>query len=219
MTQKTVSTLSAKHIFLSALMIAAVPLLANLTDRLVSQDWIALMFSMNICTSALIVYNWPLIDRHLRRSALAVGDTVLYTVIGFLLTGIWTWFSISFLKADVMIPSRAVLIGIGYARPGMLIAFSFMSACLFNIGFKCITDHMDVRNKEIQAILISALIFGFLMTILFGTYSPMSLIVTYLYYLILTAVLSYLYNQSHSILPGIISVTAVHLIMMILSMF
>jgi len=40
---------------------------------------------------------------------------------------------------------------------------------------------------------------------------------TYLYWMIAVGILSYLYNQSHSIIPGITAVTLVHLAVMILS--
>lgn len=218
MSQKTVSTLSGKHIVISVFLIAAARLVALAADHFVAQEAIALMFGVNICTAALIVYNWQLIERHTGRIRRNLGDTLLFTGIGTAVYAVWAWVSVSFLKADMMLPDSLALIGIGYARPGMMIAFSIMEACMLNIGFKNATDHLDVRNKELQAILFSAVLFGLLMTVVFTPFQPLLWIRTYLYWLITTAILSYLYNQSHSIIPGIIAVTAVHLALMIISM-
>lgn len=217
MSEKTVSTLSTKHIVISTALIISVRLIAVLCDRFVSQNAIALMFAVNVCTAALIVYNWQLIDRHCGRIRDNLPDTLLFTVIGTAVFGLWTWISKDFLKADLLLPEPLALIGIGYARPGMLAAFSIMEACMVNIGFKNLTDHLNVRNRELQAILFSAVLFGLLMTLLFTEPRPLLMLSTYLYWMIAVGILSYLYNQSHSIIPGIMAVTLVHLAVMILS--
>lgn len=211
MSQKTVSTLSGIHILISVVLLIMVRVLAIAIDLFTHQDWIALMASVNLCSAALIVHNWTLIDRHRKRTYASLGDSLLFTAIGILTIGALTWFSASFLKAELMIPSAAVLIGIGYARPGMLIAFSIMEACMVNIGFKNMTDHMDVRNKELQAILISAICSGIFMTVLFTSFEVFTLLQTCPYWLLLNAILSYLYNQCHSIVPGIVAMTVVNL--------
>ena len=216
MTRKTVSTLSTLHIAVSMILLAAVPAVAKLTDMFVSQSYIALMFAVNICSTLLIMYNWPLVSRHVSRLSKNPVDTLIYTLIGLILTAFWTWFCLRFLKSELLIATGPILVGIGYARPGMLIAFSIMEAFMINIGFKNLTDHLDVRDKEFQAILLSAILFGFVMTLLFTPLNVNALLRTYPYWLILTAILSYLYNQSHSIVPGIISVTLVNLVLMII---
>lgn len=219
MSEKTKSTLSGKHIFISTLLIAGIRLAAYGINLLTRQDGIAMMAAMNLCTSVLIAYNWPLIDRHWRRSMANFGDFLLFTAIGTVAIMLMTWASIRFLKADVLLPERALLIGVGYARPGMLIAFSIMEACMLNIGFKNVTDHMDVRNKELQAILISAIVFGLFMTVLFTEWNLLILVRTLPYWLLLTMILSYLYNQCHSIIPGIISLSLVNLTVMLMEIF
>jgi hypothetical protein len=205
------------HIVVSTAMIISIRLLAVLCDRYVNQNAIALMYAVNVCTSALIVYNWKLIDRHCGRIRGNLPDTLLFTVIGTAAFGLWTWISMAFLKADLLLPEPLALIGIGYARPGMIAAFSVMEACMLNIGFKNLTDHLNVRNRELQAILFSAVLFGLLMTLLFTERTPLLMLSTYLYWMIAVGILSYLYNQSHSIIPGIAAVTIVHLAVMILS--
>ena len=217
MSNKTVSTLSGKHILISVFLIILIRPLSYAVNMLTTDYWIALMASVNLCSSALIAYNWPLIERHTERSRNMIGDSLLFTGLGIVLITALTWFADSFLKAELLLPSGQLLIGVGYARPGMMIAFSIMEACMINIGFKNLTDHMDVRNKELQAILISAIIFGLFTTIVFTTWDLMVLVRTLPYWLLLTAVLSYLYNQCHSIIPGIVSFTIVNLAVMIMA--
>jgi hypothetical protein len=74
------------------------------------------------------------------------------------------------------------------------------------------------RAGQIGTGFFSAVLFGLLMTVVFTPFQLLLWIRTYLYWLITTAILSYLYNQSHSIIPGIVAVTLVHLAIMILSM-
>lgn len=219
MSQKTVSTLSGKHITISVILIILIRVLAYLINLFVRQDGISLMASVNICTAALIFHNRELIDRHRLRTLNNIGDSLLFTGIGIAAIGLLTWVSLSFLKAELMLPDRQLLIGIGYARLGMLIAFSIMEACMVNIGFKNLTDHLDVRHKELQAILISAILSGIFMTILFTTFDIFILVRTCPYWLLLTAILSYLYNQCHSIIPGIISLSTVNLAVMLIRLF
>ena len=88
---------------------------------------------------------------------------------------------------------------------------------MVSIGFKNMTDHLDVRNKELQAILISAIVSGLFMTVLFTDPDLLSMVRTLPYWLLLTMILSYLYNQCHSIIPGIVAMSVVNLVFMILS--
>ena len=217
MSAKTVSTLSGKHIMISILLIIMIRVLAMVINLFTNQDGIAFMASMNLLTALLIVYNWPLIERHRLRSLASIGDSLLFTAIGIVSIGALTWLSVTFLKAEVLLPDPRLLIGVGYARPGMLIAFSIMEACMVSIGFKNMTDHLDVRNKELQAILISAIVSGLFMTVLFTDPDLLSMVRTLPYWLLLTMILSYLYNQCHSIIPGIVAMSVVNLIFMILS--
>ncbi|HCK87367.1 MAG TPA: hypothetical protein DHW39_01005 [Erysipelotrichaceae bacterium] len=218
MSNKSISSLSTKRIIISLILLLGAPVTSLLTDLLIHQRWISRMFALNIFVSVLIIYDWNLFGIHYNRSKKSLGDTLIFTVTGCALLALWHYAASRFFNAHAFLPPGYVLRMYGYARPGMLIAFSFMQAAWINIGYKVLTDRMDIRGKEIQSILMSAIVFGLLVTLLQGEYSLSVLISSYLYNLILTAVISYLYNQSHSMIPGILAMTLVNLAVMILSM-
>jgi hypothetical protein len=218
MSDKTISTMSTKRILISLLIFLLIPACAHLLDLKINQYAISLMFSMNIGTSALIIYDWNLFGIHYNRSKQNIMDTILFTVFGSILILIWVYVGSSMLKANIILPGNSDLIEYGYARPGMLIAFSFMEAVSVSISFKCFTDHFDVRGKELQSILLSGLLFGLVFTLMFlPAWNTGLFFRTYFYNMILIAFLSYLYNQSHTIFPGILAMTIIYLAVMVQS--
>ena len=176
-----------------------------------------MMVSMNVLTSVLIIYDWNLVGIHYNRAKNNIPDTILFFVIGLVLIRLWTWFGMSFLQVRPLLPAAETAVKYPYAVPSLLIAFSYIQAAMVNISFKCITDHLDVRSREIQAILISGILFGLVYTIAFASLplSMNSLFRTYLYNLVLVAILSYLYNQSNSFIPGILSMGTIYLLLML----
>ena len=216
---QTLSTLSRKRIVISLILSALIPVTARLLNILLDQEQIALMFSMNIFTSVLIMYDWNLVAIHYNRAKENIPDTILYSLIGLALIFLWSLLGLSFFQAQLILPPAYALIGYGYARPGFLIAFSFMEAAMMNLTFKIMTDHLDVIHKELQSILLSALCVGLAFTIAYVPLTDISLFLrSYVYFMGLTALLSYLYNQTHTIVPGVIALTLTNLLMMILSM-
>ncbi len=216
---QTLSTLSRKRIVISLILSAMIPVTARLLNILLDQEQIALMFSMNIFTSVLIMYDWNLVAIHYNRAKENIPDTILYSLLGLALIFLWSLLGLSFFKAQLIIPPSYALIGYGYARPGFLIAFSFMEAAMMNLTFKIMTDHLDVIHRELQSILLSALCVGLVFTIAYVPITDISLFLrSYVYFMGLTALLSYLYNQTHTIVPGVIALTLTNLILMILSM-
>ena len=218
MSEKSITSLSTKRIIISFLLLAAVPAAAVLLDRLIDHRWISYMFSLNIFISLLIMYDWNLFGIHYNRSKSDPFEALIYTLIGAVLVYAWHWAGSHLLKAVILLPPGSVLRMYGYARPGMLAAFSFMQASAVNIGFKVLTDRFSVYGREFLSILLSAVVFGLLITLSYVPFSFSVLIPAYLYNMGITAIMSYLYNQSHSFFPGILSLTAVYLAVMILSM-
>ena len=88
MTQ-TISTLSRKRIVISLILTAMIPTTARILNIFLDQEQISLMFSMNIFTSVLIMYNWNLVAIHYNRAKENIPDTILYTLIGGALIFLW----------------------------------------------------------------------------------------------------------------------------------
>lgn len=215
---QTLSTLSRKRIVISLILAALIPVTAKILNVFLDQEQISLMVSMNIFTSVLIMYNWNLVAIHYNRAKENIPETIVYSLIGLALVFLWSLLGLSFFKAQLILPPGYALIGYGYARPGFLVAFSFMESALLNLTFKIMTDHLDVIHKELQSILLSALAVGLVITIAFVPLNDISLLLrSYVYFMGLFALLSYLYNQTHTIVPGILALGIVNLILMILS--
>jgi hypothetical protein len=206
-----------KRIIISLIIFALIPVCAHVLNLFIHEEDLSMMVSMNVLTSVLIIYDWNLVGIHYNRAKNNIPDTILFFVIGLVLIRLWTWFGMSFLQVRPLLPAAETAVKYPYAVPSLLIAFSYIQAAMVNISFKCITDHLDVRSREIQAILISGILFGLVYTIAFTSLplSMNSLFRTYLYNLVLVAILSYLYNQSNSFIPGILSMGTIYLLLML----
>lgn len=216
--RKVSSTLSLKRVIRSLILFALIPVSARLLNIWVQQYDIALMTSFNIIGSILIFYDWNLFGLHYNRAKYNLDDTVLYAAVAYVLILIWTIFSLEKLHCRVVIPSGETMQTYGYAKPGMMIAYSFMEATTVSIAVKCATDHMIVNRNELQIILLTGLLAGAGMTVLFiPSLNPFTLITTLLYNVILMILLSYFYNQTGSFIPGMLGFAFVNLTIMIIS--
>lgn len=217
MSSKTTSTMSNKRIGITIAIFCAIPVCAHLINNLVEQYDISLMFALNVGAMILIMYDWNLFGIHYNRAKYNIPDTILYSIIAFVMISLWTYISIHFLRCIVIIPNEIALSRYGYARIGMLLAYSFSEASALCILEKCATDHLQVRHHELQAILLSGIMVGCLMTILFlPSLNILTILTTLLYNVILCTILAYLYNQSHTFIPGLVGFAFSNLLFMLM---
>lgn len=218
MTEKSISTLSIKRIVISIALFVLTPIVAHLLNIALGQYDISLMFALNLSATILIMYNWNLFGIHYNRAKYNLNDTVIYAIIAFILFTAWTYISNTYLKCIVIIPNSTVLLRYGYARIGMFIAYSFSEASLISIVEKCATDHLEIRHHELQVILLSGISIGVLTTLLFlPSTNILTICTTLLYNVVTCTILSYLYNQSHSFIPGLIGFASSNLFFMLLT--
>lgn len=216
MSVTTQSTLSVRRILLTMAILLLVPVLRRVVSMFISVDAIADMFSLNITAWILIVYDWNLLGVHYNRAKDHISEAILWTMIGIVILSIWLFVNERFLKAPLPIDHVKEAAAYTGALPPILIAYSFSQAAIINIGFKCMTDHLNVRSQEVLAILLSGFAFGLYYTLLFTPGSLQVFIPMYLYNILAIAFLAYLYNQSHSFVPGMAAMTIVYFIYQIL---
>lgn len=216
MSQEKVTRLPIKRVIISLLLFVIMAVSWRVIDIYIKQIYISKMISINIFGSLLMIYNWPLLALHYERIK-DNNDKYLFFVIGLIFFAVITWLASSFFNAETLIPESIVLISYGYARWGMIIAFSIIKAFVINISFKCLTDQLDIKHKELQVILVSSIVFGFVLTIAFSEFNIINLFQTYFYNILLVAFLSYSYNQTSSLLPGTFALSIVHFIIMLIS--
>ncbi len=214
------SSLSMKRIIISLLIYAAIPFVCRALTGLIGNETAAMTLTLNLAGLTLIVYDWNLFGIHYNRAKDNPGDTVIYTLIGIVLIGLLTWISRRFLHAFIPLPDPATVRAYLFALPPILCAYSLTLGLIINISFKCLTDHLDIRDREALIILASGFMFGMLYTAAFCPLADFPLIVrTYLYNVLLICIMSYLYNQSSSFIPGILSFTAVMLALQYLTIY
>ena len=196
------SRLSYKRILISLLFIVLMRPIANLVNLLVDDFTISYTFSFNFVAGLLIFYDWNLFGIHYNRMKANLSDFFIYTIIGLILFGIWVYFNYRLLGDYVLVPDPKTIQNYLFASPAIHFAFSFSQSLIISIGFKCLTDHLDIREKELLIILASGFLFGLFYTVLFIPYTLEAFVRTYLYNVIVVSIMSYLYNQSSSFLPG-----------------
>lgn len=216
MYQNTFSSLTAKRILISLMLFAAVPFTALLINRYVRQETMSLMVSFNIFGFILCTYDWNLFAIHYNRFKCRLQDSLFYTVLGIILISFIFLVNDHFLNGQTVIADDESLIRFGYARFGMWMAFSYVQSLVISITWKCLTDRITIQGSELRTIILTAVLFGFFYLAAFIPFSPMIWTRTYLYNILLTAALSYLYNQSHTLLPGVLAMGTVYLAAMIL---
>ncbi len=209
MSTDTATSLSRRRIVNSLLIFAAIPVLRTLLNRLTGSDTVALTFAFNAAAWALVLYDWELIALHWNRFKSRRGDGLIYTIIGLALLGAWFWVNQSFLHGYVLLPDAGELSRYSFAWPAIMAAFTYCQAAVINILFKCLTDHFDAVNHELAMILLSGFLCGALYTVTLTPVSYAYLVPTYLFNIVTVGILSYLYNQSHTFIPGILALGTV----------
>ncbi|MBR2066783.1 MAG: hypothetical protein IJ875_00715, partial [Solobacterium sp.] len=163
----------------------------------------ARMIGLNVFGSIAILYNWQLIELHIQRIK-ENGNGLLFTIIGILVSFSLLLLGENFLNCDMILPTVEDIHLYGHTRLGMFIAYSFIKITFISIVFKCITDRLDIKEKEVQVILFSALVFGLILTLSCTSFVISDIFRTYIYNLLFIGYLSYSYNQTTSLIPGIL---------------
>lgn len=211
------SSLSIRRILISLALFAMIPLLSRFLNHYIRNETLCTMFALNLGAASLIMYDWNLFGLHWNRFKKHFGESMLWSVIGFAALGLWFYFNQHLLHGSALLPDKETLSRYPLAVPVILAAFSFSQSEVVNMTFKCLTDHFKIQTQEAVVILMSGFLFGLCFTLAEISY-PISLaefIPSYLYNVVLVTILSYLYNQSGNLMPGILSMGTVYLILCI----
>ena len=206
------TTMKRSLVTLFLLLLSAIAV--RVLDQYLQARFISLMIVFNTIGIVMILVNWGLFKLHAQR--LTENDFWLYIVIDIIVITALVLLNRYVLQADYLIPPGIDLKQYGYARIGMLLGFSYIQASIIHLGFKHVTDRIDVKQKEAQTILFTALLFGFLYTAAYTDFQLSLFIRTYVYNILLVGILSYSYNQTQSLVPGIFSLGTVYFIYMII---
>lgn len=206
---KSRTALSTKRIILSTFILIFTAIIGFALTKYLNNHTIAYTFALNLGAALYIFYDWNLFGIHYNRAKGNPLISSIYTFIGILFIGILFILNPIFLDGYILqiIPEevQSYMFGI----PAMILAFSYMLSLMINISMKCLTDRFVVHNREALIILISGFLYSFIYSFLFTPFQMDLFIRSYIHNIILMTLLSYLYNQSGSIIPGIISLGTV----------
>lgn len=209
MKHENTTTMSSKRVIVSLLIYLLIPVLRLIVHRITGNMTLSTTFALNVGAWLLVMYDWELFGLHWNRAKANLSDTVLYITVGMVFFFCWTLLNANYLHGGMLLPERSVMRAYPIAIPPILFAYSFSLSCVLSITFKCITDRFKVHAREAAMILLSGFLFGLIYTLTLSPLTWSTLFQTYLFNMITITALSYLYNQTHSFIPGLFALAIV----------
>ncbi len=198
------TTLSIKRIIITVCYFLIVPIVTPLLNMIINNELVSYTFAVNLSGLLILIQNWDLLALHAKRLKEDVKESIFFFFVGIILiTGLFYLNSL-YLHAFVPIIDIEQAQAFSLFNGIFFLAHSFVFALIYVVTFKCVTDRLKLKHAEIVVILLSGFLFALLFTV---TYIPFDLIAWlkgYLFYFVITLVISYLYNQTRSFLPGMI---------------
>ncbi|MCI6271537.1 MAG: hypothetical protein MR601_01175 [Erysipelotrichaceae bacterium] len=216
---ETKSSLTFKRILITSLFYFLTPFFVGLVNKFIDNLTISYTLIFSIVGFFNITYNWDLFALHYNRSKKAIGDTIFFTLVALASMGLLTYLNINYIYGYIIMSDRSTLLTYYGGAPLILIVFCFIFSFNTAITFKCILDRIKISSSTIQLILFSGLMFALLFNI---TYLPLDIntqVSSFLFYSILYMIFSYIYNQTRSILPSIISLSIILFILNIINVY
>lgn len=206
------TTLPRTKIFLSLAVYFLLPLCASTLNQLVNNMTITNTLIFSLTALILVWFNWDLLQVHGQRFKTNSKDGVLFLLIGILSLSLLQVFNLFVFKLTIAIPEKSILQSYYFFTPIILLAFSFCQAISYSLTFKIFVDRIHLNLTESKVILISGFFFGLLCTIALVPASLLAFAMIFIYQFILATLISYLYNQTHSIVPFMIAYALVLLV-------
>ncbi len=199
------TNLSVIQILITLILFFGWPYVATLLAGQLENFTIAATFTIHTITLILVVMNFHVFELHYRRIQNKKKETLLFIVVGFILSCAVTIINELFSKGFIFTPELATLKQYSFFYITIILAYTLCYAICFGITFKCFTDRFKVRIGEKAVILGSGLLFGFFVAITQQGLEWPLLLYSFGYNFLISLITAYLYNQTNSILPMIIS--------------
>lgn len=205
------------RIIFSLLVYFLFPLSADFLNSMVDSPTITATLITSAIAFVLILFNWDVLQRHIRRFSEDLKEGLLFFVIGLLAAGMLMLFNHFFLHAPIWELESDILLHYTFFLPLILLVYSVCSALSFSLAFKILMDRIHLPVRESFNILISGVLFGLLCTLSMTPGTPELFLRLFLFEFLFAALASYLYNQTHSIIPMVLAHSLVLLICGILT--
>lgn len=214
--QITLSTLSLKRTIVSVVLLLSIPFLFPFIDKYVQNSTITYTFLFNFIGCILFIYDYDLIALHYNRIKKNLKDSFLFYILSLILFAIIIVLNHFFIHGLIFTVDYQTFHTYYAGNFLMLLAYGPVFALGISLFYKCITDRLIVKNKELLIILFSGLIASLLFTICYVPFDIVNWSQTYLLYNMIIITLSYTYNQTTSFLPGAMGLATILVIYNIL---
>lgn len=212
------STLSIKRIIITIILSLLIPLLYPVLNYFIDNKTISYTILINIIGCIIFIYDYDLLALHYNRIKKNFKESIIFYFVGLIFFSILYAINHFFLKGYIPTIDPTLINNYIAAMPLFFIAYTFIMPILVNIFYKCLTDHLSIKDKETLVIAFSGIIFGLIFTIAFVPFSLNDWLRSFIFISIQVAFLSYSYNQSTSFLPGAMAMGTILLIYNLLLM-
>ncbi|MEG0177444.1 hypothetical protein [Anaerorhabdus sp.] len=218
MTDKS-TTLPFNRIILAICYFLIVPILSPLINILIQNQLISYTFAVSLSGLLLMIQNWDLLEIHAKRYKADFKEALFFTFVGAIILAFIIWVNSTYVHAYMPHLDKNIMIDFSWFVVPIVFINTFIFAMNYVIVFKCVTDHLKLQHAEIVVILLSGFIFALLFTVTYIPFEVIAWLKGYLFYFVITLVISYLYNQTHSFLPGMIGFGFVLMVFNLISIF
>ncbi|MEG0168613.1 hypothetical protein [Anaerorhabdus sp.] len=199
------TTLPYSRIILSICFFLIVPIFSPLINMVIQNQLIAYTFTVSLSGLLLMIQNWDLLEIHGKRFKDDSKEATFFTILGILVLSFIVWANHTYLKAFLPFIDPEILSSFTWFIIPIFLVNTFVFAMNYVLVFKCVTDRLKLKHAEAVVILLSGFLFALLFTVTYIPFDVIAWLKGYLFYFIITVIISYLYNQTHSFLPGMIS--------------
>lgn len=213
------TTLPYSRIILSVCYFLIVPVFSPLINMIIQNQLISYTFAVSLSGLLLMIQNWDLLAIHGNRFKDDYKEAIFFTIIGILIMSFLVWANTNYLNAFLPLIAKESLQAFSWFIAPILIINTFVFAMNYVIVFKCVTDRLKLKHAEAVVILLSGFIFALLFTVTYIPFDMIAWLKGYLFYFVITIIISYLYNQTHSFLPGMFSLGFVLFLFNLLNYF
>lgn len=180
---------------------------------------LAYCISLHLSGCYLIARNWDIISIHWVRFMDDLKESLFFSLVGFILLAILFYINSSLLHASILTINPEDVKSISFFLFLPLFTYGILFPALYLIAFKCLSDRLMIKKAEFTVIFFSSFLFSLFFTALFIPLAPLAFLKGYLFYLLVTMILSYLYNQTKSLVTSFISFSLILIVVNSLIIF
>ena len=197
----TNTTIPITKVLLSLLIYFILPLCGPWLNQFVDSYTITYCLIYSAITFLLAALNWKVVQVHIQRFTENLKDGILFTVIAILVLLVMQFIYALFVHPVRPVLEQTIMMHYSFFTPIMVLVFSFGYSFSFTLAFKIFFDRIHLNVNESMTILISGVLFGFLCALIQMPSGFDPFFRFFFYYFFISTLSSYIYNQTHSLIP------------------